>query len=67
MGRSVNLEGFIDSSWGGSENDGRSTTGRCFNLGSSMVSWKRKKKDILALSSVEFEYVAACEVIRETI
>ena len=37
-GKDVHLEGFTDSNWGGKEKDGRSTTGGCFSLGSSMVS-----------------------------
>ena len=63
----VQLIGYIDSDWGGSEQDGRSTTGGCFSLGSSMVSWMSRTQDSVALSSVEVEYVAACEVSREAL
>lgn len=32
-----------------------------------MISWMSRKKDTVALSNVEVEYVAACEVSREAI
>jgi len=46
---------------------GRSTTGGCFSLGSSVSSWMSRKKDMVALSSVEAKYIAACEVRREIV
>eukprot|EP00253_Pinus_taeda_P019705 PITA_19705 len=66
-GKDVLLTGFIDSDWGGYEKDGRNTTGGCFSLGLSMVSWMSRKKETVAISSVEAEYVAACEVSREAV
>ena len=51
--------GYADFDWGGNVIDGRSTIGGCFSLGSSMVSWMSKNKDIVALSSIEVEYVVA--------
>lgn len=63
----VNLIGFTNSDWGGSETDGRSTTGGCFNLGAAMISWMSRKQDLVALSSAEVEYVAACEVGKEVV
>ena len=47
--------------------DGRSTTRGCFSLGSSMISWMRRKKESIALSSAEAEYIASCEVSREAV
>eukprot|EP00253_Pinus_taeda_P023216 PITA_23216 len=63
----VQLIGYTNSNWGGNEQDGRNTTGGCFSLGSSMVSWMRRKQDTVALSSANAEYVASCEVSREAI
>ena len=44
----------------------RSTTGYCVFLGSSFVSWRKKRQKIVSLSSVEAEYRAMtgtwCEV-----
>ena len=59
--------GFTDSDWGGSETDGKSTTDGCFSLGSAMITWMSRKQDLVALSSVEAEYVAACEVGKEDV
>ena len=59
--------GYTNSNWGGSEQDGRTAIGGCFSLGSSMISWMSRKKDTIALSSVEAEYIAACEVGREAV
>lgn len=64
-GKDVLLTRFTDSNWGGSEKDGRITTRGCFSLGSLMVSWMSRKQEIVSLSSIEAEYVAACEVSQE--
>jgi len=61
------LIGFIDFDWGDSETDGRSTIGGCFSLGSTMISWISRYQDPVALSSIEAEYVAACEVGKEVV
>eukprot|EP00253_Pinus_taeda_P002479 PITA_02479 len=63
----VHLIGYIDFDWGGSEMDGRNTTGGCFSLRSSMISWMSGKQEIVALSSAEVEYIATCEVSKETV
>jgi hypothetical protein len=61
------LHGFLDFDWAGSANDRRSTSGCCFSLGSSMISWFSKKQNYVALSSAETEYMAtssaSCEAM----
>lgn len=52
------LTGFSDSDYGGNLDDGRSTGGYVFNLGTSAISWQSKKQSVVALSSVEAEYMA---------
>ena len=50
------LIGFTDLDWADDPDDGKSTTGYVFNLGSGPVTWDCKKQKALALSSVEAKY-----------
>jgi hypothetical protein len=63
----VKLQGYTDSYWEGSATDRKSTSGCCFSLGSTMISWFNRKQTSVALSSTEAEYMAAsttsCEAI----
>jgi hypothetical protein len=63
----VKLQGYTDSDWAGSATDRKSTSGCCFSLGSTMISWFSRKQTSVALSSAEAEYMAAstasCEAI----
>ena len=56
---SVQLTGFTDADWAGCVADWKSTLGRCFNIGSRVVSWFNRKQKSVALSSTEAEYMAA--------
>ena len=38
-----NLHGYMDSYWEGSTIDRKSTSSRCYCLGSAMISWFNKK------------------------
>jgi hypothetical protein len=66
-GDGVRLHGYSDSDWAGSAVDRKSTSGGCFSLGSTVVSWFSRKQTSVALSSAEAEYMAAslasCEAI----
>ncbi|GKA64399.1 copia protein [Tanacetum coccineum] len=52
-------EHSIDSDYGGSNLDRKSTTGGCQFLGQRLISWQCKKQTIVATSTTEAEYVAA--------
>jgi hypothetical protein len=61
------LHGFIDSDWVGSVDDRNSTSGICFILGSLMISLASRKHKIVALSTVEVEYITARDACMESI
>jgi hypothetical protein len=55
----VMLHGYTYSDWMGSTVDRKSTSGYCFSLGSTMISWSSRKQGSIAQSTVEAEYIAA--------
>jgi len=61
------LSGYTDSDWAGSVSDRKSTSGCCFSLGSTMISWQSRKQSSIALSTTEAEYIAACSASCEAI
>ena len=66
-GEGVKLEGFSDSSHNVDIDDGKSTTGHVFYLGSSPVTWCSTKQEIVALSSCEAEFMAATEAAKQAV
>ena len=59
------LRAFSDADWTGDPTDRRSTTGYCFLLGSSLISWQSKKQTFVARSSTEAEYRALVDTTSE--
>jgi hypothetical protein len=53
------VKGWNDSDCVGDLDDRKSTSGYVFMLGSGSVSWPSKKQDIVTLSTIEAEFVAA--------
>ena len=45
----------------------KSTSKHIFTLGGGGVSWKSIKQKYIADSTIEVEYVAACEAVKEAI
>jgi hypothetical protein len=53
------LIGYSDPNYSGCKVDRKSTSGCCRFLGRSLVSWSSKKQNLVALSTVEVEYISA--------
>ena len=54
----LTLRAYSDADWAGYATDHRSTTGHCFYLGDSLISWRSKKQTVIARSSIEAKYRA---------
>ena len=65
--KDIMLNGFSDADWAGDTSTRKSTSGYLFRLGKSTISWKSKRQSIVALSSMEAEYVALCSAAQETV
>lgn len=66
-GRSKNLaEGFCDADWA-TQKDRHLILGYSYHFGQGAVSWSSKKQQIIALSTVEAEYIAQSHAAKEAL
>ena len=63
----VLLSGYSDSDWVDSVVDRKSTSGYCFSMGSTMISWSSRKQGSIAQSTAEEEYIAASDACKEAV
>lgn len=61
------LTGYSDADWGNDINDRRPTSGFCWFLGSSPISWSSKKQPVVSRSSTEAEFRSLANATAEII
>lgn len=61
------LQAYSDADWGSNLSDRRSYSGYIFILGGGAISWCSRKQKCVALNTVESEFVALTETIKEYI
>lgn len=59
-GNDCKITGFTDSDYAGDLEERKSTSGYVFLLSEGAIAWSSKKQPIVALSTTEAEFVAAC-------
>ena len=59
------VKGFVDLNFGGDVDKRKSLTRCVFIAWRSAISWKANLQSIVALSSIEAEYIVAIEVVKE--
>ncbi|CAL8155134.1 unnamed protein product [Prunus armeniaca] len=52
----LDVIGYTDADWAGSQIDRRSTSGYFTFIGGNLVTWRSKKQNVVARSSAEAEY-----------
>jgi hypothetical protein len=57
--------GYADSEWAGDSGDRKSQGGFVFMMNSGAISWSSRKQTLVALSTLEAEYIACSNAARE--
>ncbi|XP_071906097.1 secreted RxLR effector protein 161-like [Coffea arabica] len=65
--RNFNFHDFSDSDWVGCADDMRSTSGYYFTFEFGIFSWCSKKRDVIAQSTTEAEYVATVATVNQAL
>src|SRR5579871_773569 len=63
----MRLTGDSDADWAGDVNTRRSTTGYIVMLNNGAIAWKSQRQATVALSTMEAEYMALTEAMKELI
>jgi len=67
LDRVVDIHGFVDANWARDLDQRRYTSGYVFNLFGGTVSCMSKKQFVVALSTIEVEYMAATHASKEVV
>lgn len=59
------LNGYSDADYAGDPNSRKSTSGFLFTLNGGPITWSSRRQPIVALSTMEAEYIAASDACRE--
>jgi hypothetical protein len=60
----TSLTGYTDSEWASDSADRKSQGGHVF-ISNGPISWQSRKQDLVAISTLEAEYIACSEASRE--
>ena len=63
----LDICGFVDVDWAGDLDQRRLTSGYVFSLFGGAVSWMSKRQYIVALSTIEVEYIADTHASKEQV
>jgi hypothetical protein len=63
----LEIHGFVDADWAGDLDRRRSASKYVFNLFGGAISWMSKRQCVVALSTIEVEYMAATHASKEAI
>ena len=62
---STEVVGYVDSDYAGDLDSRKSTTGYVFRFAGGLICWKSTLQDVVALSTIEAEYMAMTEAGKE--
>ena len=61
-----NIIGYVDADWGDvNGSDRKSTTGNCYIIAGGAVLWNSRKQTTVALSTLEAEYLATTDAMKQ--
>ena len=63
----LRLQGYVDANMDGDVDGKKSTIGYMYTLGGTTISWVSKLRKIVALSTIEAEYMAVTKATKEMI
>jgi hypothetical protein len=63
----IQIVGYADADWAGCKETRKSTSGYIFLMANGAVSWASKKQAVVALSTVEAEYISGSLGVQEAI
>ena len=63
----LGVTGYVDASFSTNTDESKSQTGYVFRVNGGAVCWRSGKQPIVAQSTMESEYIAACEAANEAV